>query len=283
MGCDADLGGDAPPGATGSNGSTPAATPALAAADLALLDALLAAVGAARRGAPAATGRVLNAARDEIRALRALGGAARGDAVGTGGRSGRRVPGLVDRVTRTADSGVVAALAACLGAGLAGAAITPDAAPRGGGPGPAGWGDADTLAALAAEHALVFGYGALGARTSQSSAPAAFALVSGRYDLHRARRDALASALRSRGVEPVGPLTAYDVPATRDVLAVLGEVVRLESGAARTWAWLLSRAEPADRAVARAWLVDAARAAALAVALGSRVPVPPLPGWVAPA
>ncbi|CAM5388842.1 ferritin-like domain-containing protein [Streptomyces atroolivaceus] len=68
-------------------------------------------------------------------------------------------------------------------------------------------------AALAAEHAAVYGYGALGGRLEggrRSDATAAF-------DAHRARRDALARTVRDLGGTPVAAHAAYSLPfAVRD-------------------------------------------------------------------
>ena len=74
-----------------------------------------------------------------------------------------------------------------------------------------------TLAAvqrtLAAEHAAVYVYGALGAQTSQSSAPALYATITSAYAVHRARRDHLVSAVTDLGGDPVASATSYDLPA----------------------------------------------------------------------
>ncbi|HJU96942.1 MAG TPA: ferritin-like domain-containing protein [Jiangellaceae bacterium] len=63
-------------------------------------------------------------------------------------------------------------------------------------------------AALAGEHACVYGYGLVGAHAGTRDEPAARAA----YESHRARRDLLAAQLRARRAEPVAALPAYGVP-----------------------------------------------------------------------
>ncbi|MGB0101641.1 MAG: DUF4439 domain-containing protein, partial [Nocardioides sp.] len=66
--------------------------------------------------------------------------------------------------------------------------------------------------ALAAEHAAVYVYGALGGRTSRAETPELSAAVSSAYASHRARRDLLTSEVVDLGGEPVAAEAAYDVP-----------------------------------------------------------------------
>ncbi|NED26181.1 DUF4439 domain-containing protein, partial [Streptomyces anulatus] len=63
-------------------------------------------------------------------------------------------------------------------------------------------------AALAAEHAAVYGYGVLGGRIEGKRGTEARAA----YDGHRARRDALARAVRDLGGRPVASDAAYALP-----------------------------------------------------------------------
>ncbi|GHF84265.1 MULTISPECIES: ferritin-like domain-containing protein [Streptomyces] len=63
-------------------------------------------------------------------------------------------------------------------------------------------------AALAAEHAAVYGYGALGGRLEGKRGAEARAA----YDGHRARRDALARTARDLGGRPVASDAAYALP-----------------------------------------------------------------------
>ncbi|MDN5743836.1 MAG: ferritin-like domain-containing protein, partial [Nocardioidaceae bacterium] len=56
---------------------------------------------------------------------------------------------------------------------------------------------------LAAEHAAVFVYGALGARTSLSGQPALYRALTAAYSLHRDRRDELSARVQTAGADPV--------------------------------------------------------------------------------
>ncbi|MEV6180597.1 ferritin-like domain-containing protein [Streptomyces sp. NPDC052016] len=63
-------------------------------------------------------------------------------------------------------------------------------------------------AALAAEHAAVYGYGVVGGRVREERRTEARAA----YDAHRARRDALSREVRDLGAEPVAASAAYALP-----------------------------------------------------------------------
>ncbi|MEW1548503.1 ferritin-like domain-containing protein [Streptomyces tsukubensis] len=63
-------------------------------------------------------------------------------------------------------------------------------------------------AALAAEHAAVYGYGVVGARIGTARQPEARAA----HTAHRARRDALIRAVRDLGGTPVAAAPAYALP-----------------------------------------------------------------------
>ncbi|KUN79369.1 ferritin-like domain-containing protein [Streptomyces griseoruber] len=63
-------------------------------------------------------------------------------------------------------------------------------------------------AALAAEHAAVYGYGVVGGRIGADRRTEARAA----YDAHRARRDALVREVRDLGAEPVAASAAYALP-----------------------------------------------------------------------
>jgi hypothetical protein len=63
-------------------------------------------------------------------------------------------------------------------------------------------------AALAAEHAAVYGYGVVGGQVDDRRRADAKAA----YDAHRARRDALAREVRDLGGEPVAASAAYELP-----------------------------------------------------------------------
>ena len=68
-------------------------------------------------------------------------------------------------------------------------------------------------AALAAEHAALFVYGALGAQTSQTAEPTLYAAIDSAYAEHRARRDQLVSAILDEGAAPTAAEPAYALPA----------------------------------------------------------------------
>ncbi|MEU6481518.1 ferritin-like domain-containing protein [Streptomyces sp. NPDC047017] len=63
-------------------------------------------------------------------------------------------------------------------------------------------------AALAAEHAAVYGYGVVGGRVR----PERRAEARAAYDAHRARRDALAREVRDLGGTPVAASAGYALP-----------------------------------------------------------------------
>ncbi|MFF9089634.1 ferritin-like domain-containing protein [Streptomyces sp. NPDC014991] len=100
-------------------------------------------------------------------------------------------------------------------------------------------------AALAAEHAAVYGYGVVGGRIGEQRRSEARAA----YDAHRARRDTLVRTVRDLGGAPVAASAAYALPfPVRDggsavrlaaqleerVAAVYSDLVRAASGARRT-------------------------------------------------
>ncbi|MFD3501775.1 ferritin-like domain-containing protein [Streptomyces sp. NPDC058676] len=63
-------------------------------------------------------------------------------------------------------------------------------------------------AALAAEHAAVYGYGVVGGRIREDRRTEAKAA----YDAHRARRDALVREVRDQGDTPVAAAAGYALP-----------------------------------------------------------------------
>ncbi|WP_113702822.1 ferritin-like domain-containing protein [Nonomuraea lactucae] len=106
-------------------------------------------------------------------------------------------------------------------------------------------GDAGRLGkALAAEHAAVFAYGLIGARTTgrlRMEAARAF-------EAHRARRDQLRSLITSRGGRPVEPEPSYSLPVVPSTPA---EAVRLavhvETGMTAAYLELAACDDPALR------------------------------------
>ena len=115
-------------------------------------------------------------------------------------------------------------------------------------------------AALAAQHAVVFGYGVAGARLSGDTRRRA----QRGYDAHRARRDELSALLVERGTEPEPPAASYALPRpvedARDAVELL---TLLEERLAAVWADAVLELHGDLRGLATAGLRDAAVAAAL--------------------
>jgi hypothetical protein len=108
--------------------------------------------------------------------------------------------------------------------------------------------------ALAAEHAALYVYGVLGARTSESATPLLFASVSEAYDVHRASRDELTARLLDAGAEPTPAAPAYEVPAAPPTpLGVARAAAELERRCAETYAYVVAKTTGEDRA----WALDA--------------------------
>ncbi len=108
--------------------------------------------------------------------------------------------------------------------------------------------------ALAAEHAAVFVYGALGGQTSSSGAPTLYAAITSAYTTHRGRRDALITRLVGLGATPVAAQPGYELPADLGTSAAVTERARLlEEAAAATYAYLVA----STSTDARAWAIDA--------------------------
>jgi len=113
--------------------------------------------------------------------------------------------------------------------------------------------------ALAAEHAALYVYGTLGARTSASATPSLFADVSAAYAAHRSRRDQLHARLRERGADPVAAEPAYEIPEPLTTPAqVTAAALDLERACTATYAWLCGQTSGADRRWAVAALTDTA-------------------------
>ncbi len=114
--------------------------------------------------------------------------------------------------------------------------------------------------ALEAEHAAIYVYGALGARTSESATPALFAVVVDAYAMHRAWRDHLTSRLLDEGAEPVAAAPAYDVPDTPPTArGVARAACELESRCAETYAYVIAHTAGPDRG----WAIEALTRAAV--------------------
>lgn len=113
--------------------------------------------------------------------------------------------------------------------------------------------------ALAAEHAAVYVYGALGAQTSQSAQPTLYAAVSDAYAVHRARRDRLVALVTEERADPVAADPAYALPADLgSPELVTGRALELERGCATTYAYLVASSPSEPRAWAVRCLTDCA-------------------------
>lgn len=98
-------------------------------------------------------------------------------------------------------------------------------------------------AALAAEHAVVYGYGVVGGRIGESRRGEARAA----YDAHRARRDELARAIRDLGGQPAPAAAAYALPfAVKDSGTAVRFAAELEERVAGIYSDLV-RASSGDR------------------------------------
>ena len=131
------------------------------------------------------------------------------------------------------------------------------------------------VAVVDAEHAVVYGYGVLGARLDDGTRRAAVSA----YDVHRARRDRVVAALGARGETAPAPLPAYDVTVP-DRAAAMALAVRLEEGVAQRWRDLIGGTDDVElRQVAVAALQEAAvRAAQWRRRAGTAPTTVPFPG-----
>jgi hypothetical protein len=110
-------------------------------------------------------------------------------------------------------------------------------------------------AALAAEHAAVYGYGVVGGRIRPDRRTEATAA----YDAHRARRDALVREVRDLGGTPVAAAPAYALPfPVPDSAAAVRLAAELEDRVAGVYSDLVRSAEGELRATATGALREAA-------------------------
>ncbi|MFI7502960.1 ferritin-like domain-containing protein [Streptomyces sp. NPDC049687] len=110
-------------------------------------------------------------------------------------------------------------------------------------------------AALAAEHAAVYGYGVVGGRIRAEQRTQARA----GYDAHRARRDALAREVRGLGAEPVAASAAYALPfPVPDSAAAVRLAAELEDRVAGVYSDLVRAAGDERRREAAGALREAA-------------------------
>ncbi|MFF6776402.1 ferritin-like domain-containing protein [Streptomyces sp. NPDC012637] len=110
-------------------------------------------------------------------------------------------------------------------------------------------------AALAAEHAAVYGYGVVGARVDGSRRADATAA----YEAHRARRDALRRTVRDLGGDPVAAAGGYELPfAVPDPAAAVRLAAVLEDRVAGVYSDLVRATDGPLRRDAAAALREAA-------------------------
>ncbi|MFI8437697.1 DUF4439 domain-containing protein [Streptomyces sp. NPDC079020] len=114
---------------------------------------------------------------------------------------------------------------------------------------------AAALAALAAEHAAVYGYGVVGGRVARERRDEATAA----YDGHRARRDALVRTVRDLGGAPAAAAAAYALPfAVTGPAAAVRLAAVLEDRVAGVYSDLVRAAEGPLRGEAAGALREAA-------------------------
>ncbi|MFF1511053.1 DUF4439 domain-containing protein [Streptomyces sp. NPDC058326] len=112
-----------------------------------------------------------------------------------------------------------------------------------------------TQAALAAEHAAVYGYGVVGGRIGTERRAEATAA----YEAHRARRDALRRAVRDLGGTPVVAAAAYGLPfRVADAAGAARLAAVLEDRVAGVYSDLVRASEGPRRREAAAALREAA-------------------------
>jgi len=134
-------------------------------------------------------------------------------------------------------------------------------------------------AALAAEHAAVFVYGALGARTSESATPVLFAQIVSGYDAHRVARDQLDARISALGATPGAAAASYELPPGGAPPAVARAARAVEDSCQASYASVVAAATGADRRWAIAGLTSSAeRSVALG---GAPAPFPGAPDLAA--
>jgi len=111
---------------------------------------------------------------------------------------------------------------------------------------------------LAAEHAAVFVYGALGGRTSREANPLLYGALSTAYAAHRARRDLLTRTILDLDVEPVASEPAYELPRMDSPRDVERAALDLERSCATTYAYLVANTAGQQRRLAVTALNEAA-------------------------
>jgi hypothetical protein len=102
---------------------------------------------------------------------------------------------------------------------------------------------------LADEHAALYAYGVLGARTSQGTTPELYDVLTTAYRRHRARRDQLRLMVEEAGGDPVAAAAAYDLEGRPvRVAQVAAAALDLEASSAEVLLALVARSSGAVRA-----------------------------------
>ncbi|MEU6999126.1 ferritin-like domain-containing protein [Nonomuraea sp. NPDC046570] len=128
---------------------------------------------------------------------------------------------------------------------------------------------------LAAEHAAVYAYGLLGARTTG----ALRSRVSAAFDAHRGMRDQLRSLITTRGGKPSEPEASYALPVTPGSAAeAVRLAVQIESGVTTAYLELTATPSPALRRLAALAMQESATRS-----YGFRPTLTAFPGMPAPA
>ncbi|MEV7020044.1 ferritin-like domain-containing protein [Streptomyces sp. NPDC093991] len=110
-------------------------------------------------------------------------------------------------------------------------------------------------AALAAEHAAVYGYGVVGGRIGEQRRTEARTA----YDAHRARRDALVRAVRDAGGAPVAAAAGYALPfPVPDAASAVRLAAELENRVAGVYADLVRSSDGERRRSAAEAMREAA-------------------------
>ena len=120
--------------------------------------------------------------------------------------------------------------------------------------------ETDTLQeVLAGEHAAVYLFAVLGARTSESGAPETYAALRSGYDAHRDRRDELIGLVAAAGAVPVAAATAYELPTGLETPAGVARAgLELERSCARAYAAAVAETTAERRTLMIGALNDAA-------------------------
>jgi hypothetical protein len=131
-------------------------------------------------------------------------------------------------------------------------------------------------AAMEAEHAAIFGYGAVGGHLDRAGQTACRQAEAA----HRDRRDALTARMRAASAAPPPAAPAYELPfPVSDRESALRLAVHLEEGTARAWRQALPATSGESRRFAVAALIDGAvRAARWRRTAGTLPATVPFPG-----